>query len=73
MSVNYLLTRFIFMITRFLTMFTRYAKLVYKFYSTSTVDFLIYFYACNFNWLYAFELKNFLLQKLHGWIEIKIF
>jgi hypothetical protein len=53
-------------------MLTRYAKLVYKFYFTSNVDSLIYFYACNFKRIYAFELHIFLLQKLHGWIEIEI-
>ena len=54
------------MLTRFLTMLIRYAKLVYKFYLTSTVDFLIYFYAYNFKGIYAFELHTSLLQKLHG-------
>ncbi len=53
-------------------MVTRHAKLVYKFYFTSIVDFLIYFYACNFKRIYAFKLHMFLLQKLHGWIEIEI-
>jgi len=55
-------------------MLTRYAKLVYKFYftSTSTVDFFIYFNAYNFKRIYVFELNIFLLQKLHGWIEIEI-
>ena len=62
-----------FLLTRFLNMLTRYAKLVYKFYFTSTVDFLIYFYAYNFKGIYAFELHTCLLQKLHGWIEIEIF
>ena len=63
------------MLTRFLTMLTRNAKLVYKFYFTSTVDFCIYFCidACNFKRIYAFELYIFLLKKLHGWIEIEIF
>ncbi len=37
-----------------------------------TLDFLIYFYACNFKRIYAFELHIFLLQKLHGWKEIEI-
>jgi len=60
------------MLTRFLTMLTRYAKLVYEFYLTSTVYFFIYFYAYNFKRIYAFELHIFLLQKLHGWIEIEI-
>jgi len=61
-----LLTKFTFMLTRYLTMLTRYAKLVYKFYFTSTVDFFIYFYACNFKRIYSFELQIFLLKKLHG-------
>jgi len=52
---------------------SKYTKLVYKFYFTSTVDFLIYFSAYNFKRIYAFELYIFLLQKLHGWIEIEIF
>jgi len=30
-------------------MLTRYAKLVYKFYFTSIIDFLTYFYAYNSN------------------------
>ncbi len=59
-------TRFIFMLTRFLTMLARYAELVYEFYFTSTVDFVIYFYAYNFKQIYAFELHICLLQKLLG-------
>ena len=56
------------MLTRFLTMLTRYAKLVYKFYFTSAVDFLVYFNENNFKRIYAFELynvyyKNYMVEK----------
>ena len=54
-------------------MLARYAELVYKFNFTSTVDFVIYFYAYNFKQIYAFELHICLLQKLLGWIENEIF
>jgi len=53
-----------FLLTRFLNMLTRYAKLVYKFYLANTVDFLIYFYACNFKRIYAFELHTFFDTKM---------
>ena len=57
----------LFVLTRILTMLTRYAKLAYKFYFTSTVDFLIYFYACIFKRIYGFELhifyyKNYIVE-----------
>ncbi len=44
---HYLLTRFIYLVSIKVFLLTRYAKSVYKFYFTTTVDFLIYFYACN--------------------------